>query len=68
VYHAVRGTLVGELGVEPGPELRTLHHLILTADPALDVRRMPTTAEPPGAPPRARLRSPSPTSSRPGMP
>jgi DNA-binding SARP family transcriptional activator len=41
VYQAVRGTLVGKLGVEPGAELRRLQHLILTADPALDVGRTP---------------------------
>jgi DNA-binding SARP family transcriptional activator len=35
VYRKVRGTLAGELGVEPGPELRELHQLILAADPAL---------------------------------
>jgi DNA-binding SARP family transcriptional activator len=39
VYRKVRGTLVGELGVEPGPELQTMHHLILAADPALSAPR-----------------------------
>jgi DNA-binding SARP family transcriptional activator len=35
-YHAIRGTLATELGIEPGPELRTLHQLILAADPVLN--------------------------------
>jgi DNA-binding SARP family transcriptional activator len=39
VYQVVRGTLVAELSIEPGPELRRLQHLILTGDPALDVGR-----------------------------
>jgi DNA-binding SARP family transcriptional activator/tetratricopeptide (TPR) repeat protein len=34
-YRRVRQTLVDELGVEPGQDLRRLHHQILTADPAL---------------------------------
>ena len=34
-------TLVEEIGVEPGPELRRLHEAILRQDPALD-RRRPT--------------------------
>ncbi|GAA0382491.1 AfsR/SARP family transcriptional regulator [Streptomyces blastmyceticus] len=34
-YAAARRTLVAELGVEPGPELRELHCRILAADPAL---------------------------------
>lgn len=35
VYRRVRGCLVGELGVDPGPELRQLHQRILAADPML---------------------------------
>lgn len=35
VYQATRATLVDELGVEPGEELRELQRLILTQDPAL---------------------------------
>ena len=31
-----RRVLAGELGVEPGPELRRLHQRILAADPGLD--------------------------------
>ena len=34
-YRAARDTLVGELGLEPGPELRELHEAILRHDPAL---------------------------------
>jgi DNA-binding SARP family transcriptional activator len=44
VYQDARRVLVGELGVEPGAELRELHQRILVADPAL---------APPGAPPEA---------------
>jgi DNA-binding SARP family transcriptional activator len=36
LYQKVRSSLVGELGIEPGPELRELHRLILAADPALN--------------------------------
>lgn len=35
VYRKVRECLVGELGVEPGPELHRLHQSILAADPTL---------------------------------
>ena len=35
VYRKVRAGLIGELGVEPGFELRRMHHRILNADPAL---------------------------------
>ena len=34
-YRQARAVLVGELGVEPGPELRQLHQRILASDPAL---------------------------------
>lgn len=34
-YRALRGTLVGELGVEPSEPVRDLHQRILAADPAL---------------------------------
>jgi DNA-binding SARP family transcriptional activator len=33
VYRDARQTLVGELGVEPGPELREMHRRILASDP-----------------------------------
>jgi DNA-binding SARP family transcriptional activator len=36
VYQNARASLVGELGIEPGPELRELHQRILSADPVLD--------------------------------
>jgi hypothetical protein len=36
-HQAARSVLVGELGAEPGPELRQLHQQILTADPVLAV-------------------------------
>jgi DNA-binding SARP family transcriptional activator len=35
VYQHVRATLVRELGIEPGPELRQMHRLILEGDPGL---------------------------------
>jgi class 3 adenylate cyclase/DNA-binding SARP family transcriptional activator len=35
-YRTARRTLVDEVGVEPGPELRRLHEAILRQDPALD--------------------------------
>jgi WD40 repeat protein/DNA-binding SARP family transcriptional activator len=34
-YHVARETLVGEIGIEPGPELRDLQERILNHDPAL---------------------------------
>ncbi|HEV3294802.1 MAG TPA: BTAD domain-containing putative transcriptional regulator, partial [Streptosporangiaceae bacterium] len=34
-YADARAILAGELGVEPGPELRELHRQVLAADPAL---------------------------------
>ncbi|MGW6907346.1 AfsR/SARP family transcriptional regulator [Streptomyces sp. NPDC054940] len=37
VYHALRGRLVEELGLEPSTQLQRVHHAVLTADPALDV-------------------------------
>ncbi|MDI2128406.1 AfsR/SARP family transcriptional regulator [Yinghuangia seranimata] len=36
VYRRLRGTLVGELGIEPSPGLRALHRAVLDADPMLD--------------------------------
>jgi DNA-binding SARP family transcriptional activator len=35
-YHHARDTLIEEIGVEPGPELRHLHEGILKQDPALE--------------------------------
>ena len=37
-YRDARRTLVEEIGVEPGPELRALHEAILRQDPSLDGR------------------------------
>ncbi|UQX05307.1 AfsR/SARP family transcriptional regulator [Streptomyces sp. RerS4] len=37
VYRRLRNRLIGELGVEPSPQLRRLHQAMLTVDPALDV-------------------------------
>jgi DNA-binding SARP family transcriptional activator len=36
-YRHARAVLVDEVGVEPGPELRSLHEAILKKDPALDL-------------------------------
>jgi ABC-type transport system substrate-binding protein/DNA-binding SARP family transcriptional activator/DNA-binding beta-propeller fold protein YncE len=49
-YRAARSTLVEEIGVEPGPELRRLHEAILAQDPALE---LPVAGPPParGPPP-----------------
>jgi DNA-binding SARP family transcriptional activator len=41
VYQDARRTLVEELGIEPGRELRELHQTILRQDPALDLAREP---------------------------
>jgi DNA-binding SARP family transcriptional activator len=43
-YQQARSALVGELGIEPGSELRELQQQILTADPALDFPRQPGTS------------------------
>ena len=40
-YRHARRTLVEEVGVEPGPELRRLHDAILRQDPALDLEATP---------------------------
>jgi DNA-binding SARP family transcriptional activator len=49
-YQVARRTLVRELGVEPGAELRELHRRILAADPALAIPGvMPARSAPPGA-------------------
>ena len=37
-YRHARRTLVDEIGVEPGPDLKRLHEAILRQDPALDVK------------------------------
>ena len=40
-YRRARAALVEQIGVEPGPELRTLHEAILRQDPALDAPAPP---------------------------
>ncbi len=56
-YREARSTLVGEVGVEPGPELRRLHEAILRQDPSLDVevapRELPRELDTASAPPLA---------------
>jgi DNA-binding SARP family transcriptional activator len=37
VYHRLRGSLIGELGMEPSPRLQRLHRAVLAADPALEL-------------------------------
>ncbi|MEU5421718.1 BTAD domain-containing putative transcriptional regulator [Streptomyces sp. NPDC020799] len=61
-YAAARRTLITELGVEPGPELRELHGRILAADPALalptgPVHTLTKASEDPAAAPPATLPS-----------
>ncbi len=54
-YRDARRTLVGEIGVEPGPELRRLHDAILRQDPSLEIeveapelpRELDTVSSPP---------------------
>ncbi|MFJ8313133.1 MULTISPECIES: BTAD domain-containing putative transcriptional regulator [unclassified Streptomyces] len=46
-YTAARRRLAGEIGVEPGPDLRRLHQQILNADPALTVPPPTDTASGP---------------------
>jgi DNA-binding SARP family transcriptional activator/streptogramin lyase len=43
-YHHARELLVGEIGVEPGPELRSVQEAILRQDPALEPRAEPRAA------------------------
>jgi DNA-binding SARP family transcriptional activator len=45
-YRQARETLIDELGVEPGPELRTLHERVLNQDPALDAPAPPAARRP----------------------
>jgi YVTN family beta-propeller protein len=44
-YQAARRTLIEDLGLEPGPELRELEERILQQDPTLTVRRPPVPAD-----------------------
>ncbi|MGH3670214.1 MAG: BTAD domain-containing putative transcriptional regulator, partial [Pseudonocardiaceae bacterium] len=41
VYHRTRGSLVEQLGLEPGNELQRLNHAILTGDPMLEAPSTP---------------------------
>ncbi len=45
-YQTARQALVGELDLEPGPELRELHRQILAADPGLSLAAARTAARP----------------------
>ena len=45
LYHDVRRTLIEELAVEPGAELRELYQRILAGDPALDTPATPLRQE-----------------------
>ena len=44
-YQRARAVLSGELGVDPGPELRRLEAAVLAQDPALDAPTAPPAAE-----------------------
>ena len=48
-YRAVRRSLVEELGLEPGPELRRLEAAVLAQDPALELPPKPRPASEAGA-------------------
>jgi YVTN family beta-propeller protein len=50
-YRSARGLLSQELGIEPGPELRTLEAAVLRQDPALDLPAAPAAAPVPAASP-----------------
>lgn len=52
-YRKTRSTLVAELGIEPGPSLRELHHKILTADASLDFAPRPLRTVAPAPAPAA---------------
>ena len=50
VFREIRARLVGELGIEPGPELQQMHQRILTGDPGLTaLPRARVQALPPSA-------------------
>ena len=57
-YRAARSSLVGELGLEPGPELQRLEAAVLAHDPALDLpaRVIPRSAARIPGPQRRRTR------------
>jgi DNA-binding SARP family transcriptional activator len=50
-YRRARGVLIDELGLEPGPELRSLERAVLTADPDLDRSRRTDVPDVPARPP-----------------
>ncbi len=57
-YREARATLVEQIGVEPGTELRRLHKSMLTQDPALDpASPPPAQVTPPRRSPRPRAAS-----------
>ncbi|MFF9080673.1 BTAD domain-containing putative transcriptional regulator [Streptomyces rubiginosohelvolus] len=61
-YEDLRGRLVEELGVDPGPELAALHRALLRQDPVLmpsvpSVAPVPRVASVPGVPPVPRVAS-----------
>ncbi|WP_326615499.1 tetratricopeptide repeat protein (plasmid) [Streptomyces scopuliridis] len=62
-YRKTRNTLVAELGIEPGPSLRRLHHSILTADTSLEYlpssRQEVDLAHAPAAQPDAHIYRPA---------
>ncbi|KOG12074.1 MULTISPECIES: AfsR/SARP family transcriptional regulator [Streptomyces] len=51
VFHSLRGTLVEELGVEPGAAIQEVNQEILSSEPRPE--RLRPDTEPPAAPPRA---------------
>ena len=54
VYQNARRTMIGELGIEPGPDLRQLHLRILRADPGLAPFPRPALGVPVTSPGNAR--------------
>src|SRR6185437_220491 len=79
-YRAVRRSLVEELGLEPGPELRRLEAAVLAQDPALELPPKPALDLPPkpaldpppkpalDPPPRPAPQPPSPAAAPPPVP
>lgn len=58
-YRRARLTLMDELGLEPGDELRRLERSILQQDPVLDLPRAPAQSTPTPAPERSLIAAPS---------
>jgi YVTN family beta-propeller protein len=63
-YRAMRRSLVEELGLEPGPELRRLEAAVLAQDPALELPPKPAL----DPPPRPAPQPPSPAAAPPPVP